>query len=272
MTYKLVLLRHGQSAWNKTNQFTGWVDVPLTEQGVEEAKNGGRLLKEKNVLPDIVFTSMLRRAINTANVALDEADRLWIPVQRSWRLNERHYGALQGKNKTEIRQEYGDEKFMLWRRSYATPPPEIDPNDEYAQNNDPRYTGDPVPEAECLADVVKRVEPYFKSDIEPELKAGKTVLIAAHGNSLRGIIKHLKGISDEAISEFNLPTAVPYVFEFDEGLNYAGDRFLGDPDEIARLMAAVADQGRKGGGVARPSPDAARVLLWKLLPAGWRPV
>ena len=137
MTYKLVLLRHGQSAWNKTNQFTGWVDVPLTEQGVEEAKNGGRLLKEKNVLPDIVFTSMLRRAINTANVALDEADRLWIPVQRSWRLNERHYGALQGKNKTEIRQEYGDEKFMLWRRSYATPPPEIDPNDEYAQNNDP---------------------------------------------------------------------------------------------------------------------------------------
>ena len=183
MTYKLVLLRHGQSAWNKTNQFTGWVDVPLTEQGVEEAKNGGRLLKEKNVLPDIVFTSMLRRAINTANVALDEADRLWIPVKRSWRLNERHYGALQGKNKTEIRQEYGDEKFMLWRRSYATPPPEIDPNDEYAQNNDPRYTGDPVPEAECLADVVKRVEPYFKSDIEPELKAGKTVLIAAHGNS-----------------------------------------------------------------------------------------
>ena len=194
MTYKLVLLRHGQSAWNKTNQFTGWVDVPLTEQGVEEAKNGGRLLKEKNVLPDIVFTSMLRRAINTANVALDEADRLWIPVKRSWRLNERHYGALQGKNKTEIRQEYGDEKFMLWRRSYATPPPEIDPNDEYAQNNDPRYTGDPVPEAECLADVVKRVEPYFKSDIEPELKAGKTVLIAAHGNSLRAIVKMLDNL------------------------------------------------------------------------------
>ena len=203
MTYKLVLLRHGQSAWNKTNQFTGWVDVPLTEQGVEEAKNGGRLLKEKNVLPDIVFTSLLRRAINTANIALDAADRLWIPVQRDWRLNERHYGALQGKNKTEIREEYGDEKFMLWRRSYATPPPEIDPNDEYAQNNDPRYTGDPVPEAECLADVVKRVEPYFKSDIEPELKAGKTVLIAAHGNSLRAIVKmaHEAGmlcLADEA--------------------------------------------------------------------------
>lgn len=183
MTYKLVLLRHGQSAWNKTNQFTGWVDVPLTEQGEAEAKRGGELLKEKNVLPDIVFTSLLRRAINTANIALDAADRLWIPVQRDWRLNERHYGALQGKNKTEIREEYGDEKFMLWRRSYATPPPEIDPNDQYAQNNDPRYAGDPVPEAECLANVVERVKPYFESAIEPELKAGKTVLIAAHGNS-----------------------------------------------------------------------------------------
>lgn len=183
MTYKLVLLRHGQSAWNKTNQFTGWVDVPLTEQGEAEAKRGGELLKEKNVLPDIVFTSLLRRAINTANIALDAADRLWIPVQRDWRLNERHYGALQGKNKTEIREEYGDEKFMLWRRSYATPPPEIDLNDQYAQNNDPRYAGDPVPEAECLANVVERVKPYFESAIEPELKAGKTVLIAAHGNS-----------------------------------------------------------------------------------------
>ena len=180
MTYKLVLLRHGQSAWNKTNQFTGWVDVPLTEQGEAEAKRGGELLKEKNVLPDIVFTSLLRRAINTANIALDAADRLWIPVQRDWRLNERHYGALQGKNKTEIREEYGDEKFMLWRRSYATPPPEIDPNDQYAQNNDPRYRRDPVPEAECLANVVERVKPYFESAIEPELKAGKTVLIAAH--------------------------------------------------------------------------------------------
>ena len=145
MTYKLVLLRHGQSAWNKTNQFTGWGDVPLTEQGEAEAKRGGELLKEKNVLPDIVFSSLLRRAINTANIALDAADRLWIPVQRDWRLNERHYGALQGKNKTEIRQEYGDEKFMLWRRSYATPPPEIDPKVVYAQINDPRYTGDPVP-------------------------------------------------------------------------------------------------------------------------------
>ena len=205
MTYKLVLLRHGQSAWNKTNQFTGWVDVPLTEQGEAEAKRGGELLKEKNVLPDIVFTSLLRRAINTANIALDAADRLWIPVQRGWRLNERHYGALQGKNKTQIREEYGDEKFMLWRRSYATPPPEIDPNDQYAQNNDPRYAGDPVPEAECLANVVERVKPYFESAIEPELKAGKTVLIAAHGNSLRAIVKMLDNLSEEEIAKVKLP-------------------------------------------------------------------
>ena len=246
MTYKLVLLRHGQSAWNKTNQFTGWVDVPLTEQGVEEAKNGGRLLKEKNVLPDIVFTSMLRRAINTANVALDEADRLWIPVKRSWRLNERHYGALQGKNKTEIRQEYGDEKFMLWRRSYATPPPEIDPNDEYAQNNDPRYIGDPVPEAECLADVVKRVEPYFKSDIEPELKAGKTVLIAAHGNSLRAIVKMLDNLSEEEIAKVNIPTAMPLLYELDENFKPIKPRgeYL-DPEAAAAGAAAVAAQGQK---------------------------
>ena len=183
------MLRHGQSAWNKTNQFTGWVDVPLTEQGVEEAKRGGELLKEKNVLPDIVFTSLLRRAINTANIALDSADRLWIPVERNWRLNERHYGALQGKNKSEIRQEYGDEKFMIWRRSYATPPPEIDPNDQYSQNGDPRYTGADVPETEALANVVTRVTPYWEETIKPQLAAGKTVLIAAHGNSLRAIVR-----------------------------------------------------------------------------------
>ena len=198
MTYKLVLLRHGQSAWNKTNQFTGWVDVPLTEQGVEEAKNGGRLLKEKNVLPDIVFTS------------------------------------------------YGDEKFMLWRRSYATPPPEIDPNDEYAQNNDPRYTGDPVPEAECLADVVKRVEPYFKSDIEPELKAGKTVLIAAHGNSLRAIVKMLDNLSEEEIAKVNIPTAMPLLYELDENFKPIKPRgeYL-DPEAAAAGAAAVAAQGQK---------------------------
>ena len=190
--------------------------------------------------------ALLRRAINTANVALDEADRLWIPVQRSWRLNERHYGALQGKNKTEIRQEYGDEKFMLWRRSYATPPPEIDPNDEYAQNNDPRYTGDPVPEAECLADVVKRVEPYFKSDIEPELKAGKTVLIAAHGNSLRAIVKMLDNLSEEEIAKVNIPTAMPLLYELDENFKPIKPRgeYL-DPEAAAAGAAAVAAQGQK---------------------------
>ena len=246
MTYKLVLLRHGQSEWNKTNQFTGWVDVPLTEKGREEAKNGGKLMKDKGVLPDIVFTSLLRRAINTANIALDEADRLWIPVKRDWRLNERHYGALQGKNKTEIREEYGDEKFMLWRRSYGAPPPEIDPNDQYAQNNDPRYAGDPVPEAECLADVVARVEPYWEAEIIPELKSGKTVLIAAHGNSLRAIVKMLDGLTEEEIAKVNIPTAIPLVYELDENFKpiKKGGEYL-DPEAAAAGAAAVAAQGQK---------------------------
>jgi len=214
ITYKLVLLRHGQSAWNKTNQFTGWVDVPLTEQGEAEAKRGGELLKEKNVLPDIVFTSLLRRAINTANIALDAADRLWIPVQRDWRLNER--------------------------------PPEIDPNDQYAQNNDPRYAGDPVPEAECLANVVERVKPYFESAIEPELKAGKTVLIAAHGNSLRAIVKMLDNLSEEEIAKVNIPTAIPLLYELDENFKPIKPRgeYL-DPEAAAAGAAAVAAQGQK---------------------------
>ena len=253
MTYKLVLLRHGQSAWNKTNQFTGWVDVPLTEQGEAEAKRGGELLKEKNVLPDIVFTSLLRRAINTANIALDAADRLWIPVQRDWRLNERHYGALQGKNKTEIRQEYGDEKFMLWRRSYATPPPEIDPNDQYAQNHDPRYAGDPVPEAECLANVVERVKPYFESAIEPELRTGKTVLIAAHGNSLRAIVKMLDNLSEDEIAKVNIPTAIPLLYELDENFKPVKPRgeYL-DPEAAAAGAAAVAAPNSGTAGVGGP--------------------
>lgn len=245
MTYKLVLLRHGQSAWNKTNQFTGWVDVPLTEQGVEEAKRGGELLKEKNVLPDIVFTSLLRRAINTANIALDAADRLWIPVERNWRLNERHYGALQGKNKTEIREEYGDEKFMIWRRSYGTPPPEIDPNDEYSQNNDPRYADAEVPETEALSNVVTRVTPYWEETIKPQLKAGKTVLIAAHGNSLRAIVKMLDGLSEEEIAKVNIPTAIPLLYELDENFKPIKPRgeYL-DPEAAAAGAAAVANQGK----------------------------
>ena len=245
MTYKLVLLRHGQSAWNKTNQFTGWVDVPLTEQGVEEAKRGGELLKEKNVLPDIVFTSLLRRAINTANIALDSADRLWIPVERNWRLNERHYGALQGKNKSEIRQEYGDEKFMIWRRSYATPPPEFDPNDQYSQNGDPRYTGADVPETEALANVVTRVTPYWEETIKPQLAAGKTVLIAAHGNSLRAIVKMLDGLSEDEIAQVNIPTAIPLLYELDENFKPIKPRgeYL-DPEAAAAGAAAVANQGK----------------------------
>ena len=245
MTYKLVLLRHGQSAWNKTNQFTGWVDVPLTEQGVEEAKRGGELLKEKNVLPDIVFTSLLRRAINTANIALDSADRLWIPVERNWRLNERHYGALQGKNKSEIRQEYGDEKFMIWRRSYATPPPEIDPNDQYSQNGYPRYTGADVPETEALANVVTRVTPYWEETIKPQLAAGKTVLIAAHGNSLRAIVKMLDGLSEDEIAQVNIPTAIPLLYELDENFKPIKPRgeYL-DPEAAAAGAAAVANQGK----------------------------
>ena len=245
MTYKLVLLRHGQSAWNKTNQFTGWVDVPLTEQCVEEAKRGGELLKEKNVLPDIVFTSLLRRAINTANIALDSADRLWIPVERNWRLNERHYGALQGKNKSEIRQEYGDEKFMIWRRSYATPPPEIDPNDQYSQNGDPRYTGADVPETEALANVVTRVTPYWEETIKPQLAAGKTVLIAAHGNSLRAIVKMLDGLSEDEIAQVNIPTAIPLLYELDENFKPIKPRgeYL-DPEAAAAGAAAVANQGK----------------------------
>ncbi|EFG26863.1 phosphoglyceromutase [Scardovia inopinata] len=246
MTYKLVLLRHGQSAWNKTNQFTGWVDVPLTEQGVEEAKRGGRLLKEKNVLPDIVFTSLLRRAINTANYALDEADRLWIPVQRTWRLNERHYGALQGKNKTEIRQEFGDEKFMIWRRSYGTPPPDINPDDQYSQAHDPRYNEADVPEAEALSNVVARVTPYWETDIKPELMAGKTVLISAHGNSLRAIVKMLDNLTEEEIAKVNIPTAIPLLYELDEDFKPIKPRgeYL-DPEAAAAGAAAVAAQGQK---------------------------
>ncbi len=245
MTYKLVLLRHGQSAWNKTNQFTGWVDVPLTEQGVEEAKNGGRLLKEKNILPDIVFTSMLRRAINTANYALDEADRLWIPVKRSWRLNERHYGALQGKDKKQIRDEYGEEQFMQWRRSYDVPPPPIEAGSEWSQDADPRYAGEPIPMTECLKDVLERALPYWESEIVPDLRSGKTVMVAAHGNSLRAIVKHLDGISDDDIAGLNIPTGIPLYYELDEDLKpiTAGGTYL-DPEAAAAAIAAVANQGK----------------------------
>jgi len=245
MTHTLVLLRHGESEWNAKNLFTGWVDVPLSEKGVAEATRGGTLLTEAGLLPDIVHTSVLRRGITTANLALDAADRHWIPVKRSWRLNERHYGALQGKNKKQVRDEFGDEQFMIWRRSYDVPPPPIESGSGFSQDADPRYAGESTPVTECLKDVLKRALPYWESAVVPDLQAGKTVLVAAHGNSLRAIIKHLDGIDDETITGLNVPTGVPLVYELDENLQptVRGGRYL-DADAAAASIAAVANQGR----------------------------
>lgn len=245
MAFKLILLRHGQSDWNEKNLFTGWVDVPLTELGKEEAVHGGELLKKEGVLPDILYTSLLRRAIYTANLALDAADRHWIPVKRSWRLNERHYGALQGKNKKEIRDEYGEDQFMQWRRSYDVPPPAIEAGSEFAQDGDPRYAGEPIPATECLKDVLERLLPYWDEQIVPDIKSGKTVLIVAHGNSLRAIVKHLDDVSDEDISAVNIPTGVPLLYELDEETLKPikkGGTYL-DPEAEAKI-AAVAAQGK----------------------------
>jgi 2,3-bisphosphoglycerate-dependent phosphoglycerate mutase len=246
MTYTLVLLRHGESEWNAKNLFTGWVDVPLSDKGVEEAKRGGQLLKDEGVVPDVVHTSLLRRAIVTANLALDVADLLWIPVKRSWRLNERHYGALQGKDKKQIRDEYGEEQFMLWRRSYDVPPPDIELGSEFSQDSDPRYAGEPIPRAEALANVLVRALPYWESDVVPDLKAGKTVLVAAHGNSIRAIVKHLDDVDDDTIAGINIPTGIPLVYELDEETLKPvtrGGRYL-DPEAAAEAIQAVANQGR----------------------------
>ncbi|WP_298176670.1 phosphoglyceromutase [Saccharomonospora sp.] len=243
----LVLLRHGQSTWNAENLFTGWVDVPLSEQGETEARRGGELLVEAGLLPDVVHTSLLRRAISTANIALDVADRHWIDVRRDWRLNERHYGALQGKNKKETLEQFGEEQFMLWRRSYDTPPPPIEPGSEYSQDGDARYAGlgDRMPATECLKDVVERLLPYWESAIVPDLRAGKTVLIAAHGNSLRALVKQLDGISDDDIAGLNIPTGIPLRYDLDETLKPTnpGGTYL-DPEEAKKAAAAVASQGR----------------------------
>lgn len=247
MTYKLVLLRHGQSEWNEKNLFTGWVDVPLTAKGMEEASRGGQMLKDREILPDIVHTSLQRRAINTANLALDSADRHWIPVKRSWRLNERHYGALQGKDKSQIREQYGEEQFMQWRRSYDVPPPAIDDDDDFSQAHDPRYADvENAPRTECLKDVLERMLPYWESDVKPDLEAGKTVLIAAHGNSLRALVKNLDGISDDEISGLNIPTGIPLYYELDENFKpvTAGGEYL-DPEAAKIAIAAVANQGKK---------------------------
>ena len=247
MAMTLVLLRHGESVWNAKNLFTGWVDVPLSEKGTAEASRAGTLLTEAGVLPDILHTSLQRRAIMTANLALDAADRHWIPVKRHWRLNERHYGALQGKNKKQTLEEFGEEKFMLWRRSYDTPPPPIEAGSEFSQENDPQYAGlgADLPTSECLKDVKDRMLPYWESDIVPDLRAGKVVLVAAHGNSLRALVKHLDDISDDKISGLNIPTGIPLLYELDDNLKptVAGGKYL-DPEAAKAAIAAVANQGR----------------------------
>jgi 2,3-bisphosphoglycerate-dependent phosphoglycerate mutase len=246
--YTLVLLRHGESEWNAKNLFTGWVDVPLTEKGRTEAARGGSLIADADVLPDVLHTSVLRRAITTAHLALDVCDRHWIPVRRSWRLNERHYGALQGKDKKATLEEYGEEQFMLWRRSYDTPPPPIADDDEWSQNGAPAYSDLPdelMPRTECLADVVERMLPYWYDAIVPDLRSGLTVCVAAHGNSLRALVKHLDGMSEEAVVGLNIPTGIPLVYRLDQHLQpiERGGQYL-DPEAAADAIAAVANQGR----------------------------
>jgi 2,3-bisphosphoglycerate-dependent phosphoglycerate mutase len=246
--YTLVLLRHGESEWNAKNLFTGWVDVALTDKGRTEAVRGGSLIADAGVLPDVLHTSVLRRAIATAQLALDECDRHWIPVKRSWRLNERHYGALQGKDKKATLEEYGEEQFMLWRRSYDTPPPPIADDDEWSQAGAAAYAGladELKPRTECLADVVARMLPYWYDAIVPDLRARRTVCVAAHGNSLRALVKHLDQMSDDAVVGLNIPTGIPLVYRLDEHLRptRAGGEYL-DPDAAAEAIEAVANQGR----------------------------
>ena len=244
----LILLRHGESEWNALNLFTGWVDVRLSAKGEAEAARGGKLLAERGLLPDVVHTSLLRRAIHTSQLALDACDRHWIPVKRSWRLNERHYGALQGKDKAQTLAEYGEAQFTLWRRSFDTPPPLIEKGSKYSQDSDPRYAGlgSDLPMTECLKDVVVRMVPYWENEIVPDLKAGKIALVTAHGNSLRALVKHLEGISDEDIAALNIPTGIPLLYELDEQMRPVkkGGEYL-DPAAAAAAIEAVANQGKK---------------------------
>jgi 2,3-bisphosphoglycerate-dependent phosphoglycerate mutase len=245
--HKLVLLRHGESLWNRENRFTGWTDVDLTDHGREEARRAGRLLKESGYAFDVAYTSVLKRAVKTLWLALEEMDLMWIPIHNSWRLNERHYGALQGLNKTETAQKFGEEQVLVWRRSYDTPPPALAPGEERDAAGDPRYAGlarAEIPLSECLKDTVARVLPYWNAVIAPAVRTGRSVLVAAHGNSLRALVKHLDGVSDADIVGLNIPTGVPLVYELDAQLRPRGQRYLGDPGEVARRVAAVSAQGK----------------------------
>ena len=246
--YTLILLRHGNSVWNQENLFTGWVDVELSDLGRQEAKRAGELLAQSGLKPDLLYTSRLKRAINTANIALDAADRSWIDVKRDWRLNERHYGALQGKDKAQTLAEYGPEQFQIWRRSFDVPPPPIDDKDQYSQAHDERYAdlGVALPKTECLKDVLIRMMPLWEKEISQDLIAGKTVLVTAHGNSLRALVKHLDGVSDDEIAELNIPTGIPLVYKLDANFKplVPGGDYL-DPEAAAAGAAAVANQGKK---------------------------
>ncbi|ODQ65474.1 phosphoglycerate mutase [Nadsonia fulvescens var. elongata DSM 6958] len=248
MVHKLILVRHGQSEWNEKNLFTGWVDVRLSALGEEEAKKAGKMLKESGLKPDVLYTSKLSRAIQTADIALDHADRLWIDVKRDWRLNERHYGALQGKDKASTLEQYGPVQFKTWRRSFDVPPPAIEDSSEFSQAHDERYAdipADVIPKTESLKLVIDRLLPYWDSDISKDLKSGKTVMITAHGNSLRALVKTLDNISDDDIAELNIPTAIPLVYELDDDLKPIKPAYYLDPEAAAAGAAAVAAQGAK---------------------------
>ena len=242
--HKLVLLRHGESTWNKENRFTGWTDVDLSAVGIEEARAAGRLIKSAGFEFDIAYTSVLKRAIRTLWLALDEMDRLWLPVEKNWRLNERHYGDLQGLNKAEMAAKFGEKQVLVWRRSYDVPPPELSTSDSRYEGKDPRYAGITVPRTECLKDTVARAVPFWNSAIAPAIKAGRRVLVAAHGNSLRAMVKHLDGISDSEIVGLNIPTGVPLVYELDDTLRPLKHYYLGDAAEVERRIAAVSAQGK----------------------------
>ncbi len=241
---KLVLLRHGESDWNRENRFTGWTDVDLSAQGLAEARAGGKLLKSGGYAFDLAYTSVLKRAIRTLWIALEELDQMWLPVTKDWRLNERHYGALQGLNKAEMAAKFGEQQVLVWRRSYDVPPPALSRDDPRYEGGDARYAGVPVPLTECLKDTVARVVPYWESTIAPSIRAGKRVLIAAHGNSLRALVKYLDDVPEAKIVKENIPTGVPLVYELDERLKPVKHYYLGNPDEVARRIASVAAQGK----------------------------